>query len=237
MRSLLLSTIYPKELWERRIGGGFLLLLSHFISQRHKELLVRERPLRPKQPVPHRFISLLPAQLPPVRCPVMGEWLPLRSVKINRFEAFKACSQHLLPLTCKQARPANAPTQQHSFGDGYWDVWRATQNCDLHQNGFTTNSGWTAKGNTPVKGESQGGGEPRGAKSWAARGWFLLMLKLLPPSAAVAGILSQLGCRSHLGAHGDFSYFRGSGRAVCLVLDRTWRQEAWLISAVLLSSI
>lgn len=35
------------------------------------------------------------------------------------------------------------------------------------------------------------------------------MPKLVPPSAAVAGILSQLGCRSHLGAHGDFSSFRG----------------------------
>lgn len=48
-------------------------------------------------------------QLPPARCPVTGEWSPLRSVKINRFEGFKACSHHLLPLTCTQAHPAKAP--------------------------------------------------------------------------------------------------------------------------------
>lgn len=35
----------PRNYLKRKIEGGFLLLLSHFISQRHKELLVRERPL------------------------------------------------------------------------------------------------------------------------------------------------------------------------------------------------
>lgn len=59
-----------------------------------------------------------------------------------------------------------------------------------------------------MQGASQGGGvgEPRGAKSWAAQGRFLLMLKLLPPSAGVSGILSQLSCGSHLGPYGDFSF-------------------------------
>lgn len=66
--------------------------------------------------MPHRFISSLPAQLPPARCPVTGERSPLRSVKINRFEAFKACFQHLLPLTYTQARPANAPTHNTALG-------------------------------------------------------------------------------------------------------------------------
>lgn len=48
---------------------------------------------------------------------------------------------------------------------------------------------------------SQGeGGELRGAKSWAAQGVVLLMLKLPPPSPTVTGILSQRGCWDHLGS-------------------------------------
>jgi len=37
-------------------------------------------------------------------------------VKINRLGAFKACSQHLLPLTSKQAHPASAPEHNAALG-------------------------------------------------------------------------------------------------------------------------
>ena len=115
MRALLLSTIYPKQLLKRRIGGGFLLLLSHFISQRHKELLVRERPLGQSSLCPYVYLPAASAA-PSSALPCHGRAIASQSVKINRFEAFKACSQHLLPLPCTQAHPANAPAHGPALG-------------------------------------------------------------------------------------------------------------------------
>lgn len=92
----------------------------------------------------------------------------------------------------------------------------------MKQNGFIKNSGWTTKGNTWVQGRSEGAGL-RKAKSWAAQGVVILMLKLPPPSAAATGILPQLGCWNHLGGH------RAShclGRAFCTALQGSQGQQA-----------
>lgn len=117
--------------------------------------------------------------------------------------------QHLLPLTCTQACPANAPA--HSTA-----LWMDTEMFEGPCEAVTCTRTalpriWAEplKATPRCKEWAKGGANWGRAKSWAAQGQFLLMPKLVPPSAAVAGILSQLGCRSHLGAHGDFSSFRG----------------------------
>lgn len=92
----------------------------------------------------------------------------------------------------------------------------------MQQNGFIKNSGRTAKGNTWVQGGSEGAGL-RGAKSWAAQGVVILMLKLPPPSAAATGILPQLGCWNHLGAQGASHCL---GRAFCPALQGSQGQQA-----------
>lgn len=121
--------------------------------------------------------------------------------------------QHLLPLTCTQACPANAPA--HSTA-----LWMDTEMFEEPREAVTcTRTALPRIWAEPLKAtpwckERAKGVRTKGEpKAGQHQGQFLLMPKLLPPSAAVAGIFSQLDCRSHLGPHGDFSSFRGSGRA------------------------
>jgi len=117
MRALLLSTIYPKQLLKRRIGGGFLLLLSHFISQRHKELLVRERPLGQSSLCPYVYLPAASAA-PSSALPCHGRAIASQSVKINRFEAFKACSHAPPPPPMHTGSSCECPCARPGFGDG-----------------------------------------------------------------------------------------------------------------------
>lgn len=205
MWSPFLSTIYPKELLKRRIGGGFLLLLSHFISQRHKELLVRERPLGQSRLCPWVYLGAASAAPSSAR-PCHG-----RAIASHECEDKQIWSlQGMFPApppphTHTEARPANAPVLNAALGMETEMFEGPHKAVTCTKMTFPRIRADPLKA-TPRCKERAKGGELRGAKSWALQGWFLLMPKLPPP--AVAGILSQLGCRSHLGACGDLPYLK-----------------------------